>query len=154
MPKATRGDDTHRHDLKSVEGGYVVARRLSYGEKQRRMQIAGGQSVTPSRNNNGQPDKIDVTINAFDIQFYDFSHCIVDHNLTKDEADQYKINFKSVADFEMLDDTVGQEIEEFLDKINNEGDLESFRASDGSSNSQEPVDTGTTSTGAKDTGTS
>lgn len=154
MPKATRSENTERLDLKSLPGGYVVARKLSYGEKQRRMQIAAGQSIATNQRNNGQPEKVDVVIHNFDIQFYDFSHCIVEHNLTKDDADTIKINFKSIADFEELDDAVGQEIEIFLDKLNNEGDVESFPTGDGPRDSKETVDSGATRTGAKDTGTS
>lgn len=149
MPKATaNAQNTERLDLKSLEDGYVIARRLTYGEKQRRMQIAAGQSIETGARNNGRPDKVDVVIHNFDIQFYDFSHCIVEHNLTKDDADTQLINFKNMADFEQLDDKIGNEIETFLDSINNEDSeeaREAFKSGDDGSDSNESLDIGPSS---------
>jgi hypothetical protein len=146
MPKATaNAKDTHRLDLKTLEGGYIIARRLTYGEKQRRMQIAAGQSIETNARNNGRADRVDVVIHNFDIQFYDFSKCIVEHNLTKDDADTQLINFKSIADFEILDDKIGAEIETFLDSINNEDseqERDEFKSVDDESGSNESVDSG------------
>lgn len=147
MPKAIRSTDTEKHELKSLPGGYVVARKLSYGEKQRRMQIASGQSIHTQARSNGQPDKVDVSINSFDIQQFDFMHCIIEHNLFKDDDERVKFNFRNALDLMDLDDAIGQEIEAFLDELNNDEaetpEAEAtFQESDAGSDSKEEANIG------------
>ena len=48
---------------------------------------------------------------------FDFTHCIVDHNLEDENGN--KLNLHNSADIDRLDPRVGEEIEQVLDKMNN-----------------------------------
>lgn len=119
MPKASSNTtETIRHELKSCPGGYVEARRLTYGEKlQRRamvsnMKFEGGKKR--SRDFAGEMQLVNEQATAFD-----FQRCIVDHNLYKDDAEEVKFNFQSISDIQELDPRIGEEIDTFLSDLNN-----------------------------------
>jgi hypothetical protein len=115
MPKAVATTETEHHELRTLPGGYVEVRRLSYGEVlQRRsmmkMQIEG----------QGQKDaRAEIEMMNRHATEFDFARCIIDHNLYADDAETRKLNLGSRADLEMLDPRVGQEIEQILDQRNN-----------------------------------
>lgn len=115
MPRAIATTQTEHHELKSLPGGYVDVRKLTYGEVlQRRslmkMQIEG-QGQKDAR---GEIEMMNRRATEFD-----FQKCLVDHNLFADDAETRKLNLASRADLEMLDPRVGQEIEQILDALNN-----------------------------------
>lgn len=118
MPKATaNNNETVRRDLKTLEGGWVEARRLTYGEKlQRRamvskMQIGGGKKRSDFA---GEMQLVNERATEFD-----FQRCIVDHNLFADDEETIKIDLGSTMGIRSLDPRVGEEIDAFLSELNN-----------------------------------
>jgi hypothetical protein len=115
VPRATAITETEHHDLKTLPGGFVVVRKLSYGEVlQRRtmmkMQIEG----------HGQKDaRAEIEMMNIKATRFDFQKCIVDHNLYADDAETRKLNLATETDLGLLDPRVGQEIEQILDSLNN-----------------------------------
>jgi hypothetical protein len=117
MVKAiSNNQDTERFDLKTLEGGFIVARRLSYGEKLQRRAMVSNFRVRPGdkkKDFEGEMNFVNEQATLFD-----FQHCIVDHNLDKDD-DGTKLNFANLNDIRLLDPRVGEEIDSLLDKLNN-----------------------------------
>jgi hypothetical protein len=50
---------------------------------------------------------------------FDFKHCILEHNLTKDEAGEQPLDLTNKMDLRMLDPRVGEEIDAWLSELNN-----------------------------------
>lgn len=100
-------------DLKSLPGGYVIVRRMNYGEELTRSAmgtklIVGG---TAGKDMSGELD-----IQTDKIAIWDFAHLVVEHNLT--DANDRPLNFKSEADVRMLSGAIGKEIGELIDSFN------------------------------------
>jgi len=118
MPIATVGPDDSavRKDLKTCPpDGYVMIRRAPYGDKLDRRAATGKMTVKARK---GQKD-VESVIDAFnkEAQLKQFAACIVDHNLT-DKAGT-KLDFTNPAHVLALDPRVGEEIESYIDEINN-----------------------------------
>ena len=116
-------EETQRLDLKSLPGGYVEARRLTYGQKIQRRSMTSAltlKSQGKSKDFEGEMNK-----NNLEATIFDFSKCIVAHNLEKeinqntDQVQTVPIDFNNKEDVKRLDPRVGEEIDEFLGKINN-----------------------------------
>ena len=116
-------EETQRLDLKSLPGGYVEARRLTYGQKIQRRSMTSAltlKSQGKSKDFEGEMNMINLEATIFD-----FSKCIVAHNLEKeinqntDQVQTVPIDFNNKEDVKRLDPRVGEEIDEFLGKINN-----------------------------------
>jgi hypothetical protein len=124
MPRATNNvAETHRRDLKTVEGGYVVARRLSYGEKIERRAMVSGFKVEGGK---GKDFAGEMQLMNEKANLYDFQHCVVESNLTKpnpqepdNEDADLPLDFTNANDLKSLAAHVGEEISEFLDELNN-----------------------------------
>lgn len=111
MPKATRNEkETVRHDLVSLPEGYVILRKLDYGEILRRREL--GISVIPGEGK----EKSEVNIHSVDVQVYEFSRSIVEHNLEDGEGNA--LNFKDKRAVISLDPQVAQEVENLISKLN------------------------------------
>jgi len=111
-------------DLKTVEGGFVTARRLTYGEKLTRRAMVSSMKLGDGEN--GKDFAAEVRLVNEVATLYDFQHCVVDSNLTKpnlaapdDEEQDLPLNFKDAADVRALDPRTGEEISEWLDSLNN-----------------------------------
>jgi hypothetical protein len=128
MPIAVATDVAERKELKTlpanpeIEGpdgaaGYVMIRRLSGGEKMARRAINSKMSVKAG----GKGKNADATteINAFDerVDLFDFAHCITAHNLTDEKG--RPLNFRDPADVKMLAGHVMEEIQTYMDELNN-----------------------------------
>lgn len=114
MPRATANQETRREDLKTLEGGFVEIRRLSFGER-----LAVRSMLAKMKMGNAEGKAKDVSIEAAmdhgAVQFFKFANAIVDHNL-EDHLGR-KLNLKSRKDFDSLDESVGYEIENLIDQI-------------------------------------
>lgn len=121
MPRATVNiSDTEKFALKTLEGGEVTLRRMTFGQKLARQESATKVTMEQSRRSGG---KMDLNMLQFQATVFDFRACIVDHNL-EDENGQ-KLNLTQEAAVASLDPRVGEEISKFIDKMNNfEDDLE------------------------------
>ncbi len=111
MPKAVASVDTERFDLKTLEGAYVVLKKLNYGQVLKRREL----SASIGRADNQEDVKVTLTFLA--VQQYEFTNCIVEHNLEKDDNGTL-FNFKNLNDVALLDPVVGQEIETLIDQMN------------------------------------
>lgn len=110
MPRATVASQTEKFELKSLPEGYVVIRRMTYGEKLTRTDsMMNMRTSTDDR-------EMEIRLLSKKIAFQDFGALIMEHNLT-DENDK-PLNFKNAADVERLDPVVGDEIGQLIDKLN------------------------------------
>lgn len=110
MPRATVASETEKFELKSLPEGYVVIRRMTYGEKLNRTDSMMNMRTT------SEDKQMEINMMSKKIAFQDFANLIIDHNLT-DENDK-PLNFKSAADVERLDPRIGDEIGQLIDGIN------------------------------------
>lgn len=117
MPVATRKLETERKELKSLEGGYVELRQLSYDEMLERRD--GATKMLMERGANNADSRMAVQIANKWSNYYTFPKCIVDHNLTDENG--VPLDFKKPdAVFKVLDPRVGAEIESYIDAMNQE----------------------------------
>ena len=103
------------HDLKSLPEGFVKIKRLSYGAKLHRRAMVSKMTIQGGGKKSDFAGEMSL-INEAATQ-YDFANCIVDHNL--DDAEGRKLNFKSVQDITSLDPRVGEEIDKYINELNN-----------------------------------
>lgn len=129
MPIATANlDPEDKKDLKTCPGGYVVLRRMTYGQKLERMKHVGKLSVDMrGRGKGGTKGEMEMLQKASTI--YDFRACIVEHNLEKnigtpEQPNIVPLNLKSEADIDALDPRIGEEISTLIDELNNFEDSE------------------------------
>lgn len=114
MPRATSLEETERHELQSLPEGFVVLRRLTYGEKIKRRGLST-LSMTAEKGKKNLEAQMQLANEA--ASAFDFAHCIVDHNL-EDETGR-KLNLGNKTDLLRLDPRVGDEIEQLMDELNN-----------------------------------
>lgn len=124
MPKATVSMEATRYDLKSLPGGFVMLKQLSFGQMLKRRDRAAKFYQEQSNGNAANArTQIDI-LNEISRQF-DFAHCIVDHNLEDDSGN--KLTFTNSATLDILDPRIASEIERYIDAMNqedfNEGDF-------------------------------
>lgn len=107
-------EETERLDLKTLEGGYIVAHRLTYGQKLMRRQMVSNLKIEASKGRDFQGEMNMVNEKA---TLFDFQHCIVEHNLER--AEGQLLNFGNMQDIRSLDPRVGEEIDNWLSELNN-----------------------------------
>jgi len=121
MPRATVSvDDTERYDLKTCEGGFVVLRRLSYGEKLRRQEMSFGAAMKVERGNkNRQSQSAEMVMDMAQTAAteFEFKNCIVEHNLEDDGGNL--LDFRTAVHIHLLDPRIGEEIAEYINQMNN-----------------------------------
>lgn len=108
MPKATVAKNTERFDLKTVPEGFVVVRRMSFGEKLERQDDMMTMKT--------EDKELSFSLLNKRATLKDFGNLVLEHNLT-DENDR-PLNFKNAADVVALDPRVGEEIQTLIDQIN------------------------------------
>lgn len=132
MPKAEASDKSDKFPLKTAPpDGYVTIRKFTYGEQLKirslsaRAHIAAQEFEGRGKGKDNGEDSADVGM-SFDMEgvaAFQFARAIVDHNLTLNDGTP--INFRNRAHFAKLDDTIGAEIEELIDRYNPEVSTES-----------------------------
>lgn len=116
MPQATiNPNHVERKDLKSLPEGYVVLRRLTYG------QLLDRQSDAMQMEMSGQSDKKDSPQAAIRLMGrktaqLEFATCIVEHNLEDDKGQP--LNFSNPKTLDVLDPRVGEEIGKYINEMN------------------------------------
>jgi hypothetical protein len=118
MPNAQVSTVPVRKDLETLEGGYVMLKRLSYGQKLARSENALKSTVFGE----GKNARMQIEALQVEVQFMDFAECIVDHNLTYLDAlteEEISFDFKGRAWQQILDPRVGEEISTLIDEMNN-----------------------------------
>lgn len=116
MAVATIVDATERFDLKSCPpDGYVVIRRMTYGEKLKRQSMMTKFKMEMGRNKSDAMN-MDVDLDQEKVSMWEFANLIVEHNLT--DVDEKPLNFKNMADIARLGPVVGEEIQKRIDEVN------------------------------------
>jgi hypothetical protein len=124
--------NTVRKDLKSLSGGYVEARLLTYGEKlARRAMVSGMKIEMQDRKRKKSDDKMSGEMNLVNeaATLFDFAKCIVQSNLEIADAvgepnedgspPAHPCDFTNPSDVKKLDPRVGEEIDTWLSELNN-----------------------------------
>lgn len=112
MPRATVVVSTEKFDLKTLPEGYVVIRRMTFGEKLERQDEMMKMSTPTDMNNK----TLEMSLMMKKMAIKDFATLVVEHNLT-DENDR-PLNFKDARDITNLDPRIGDEISALIDSIN------------------------------------
>lgn len=114
MPVAIANKKSERFDLKSCPpDGYVVIRRMKYGEKISRTQMS---SAVTARTAKGKNTEIDIDMLLEDTTLWEFANLVSEHNLT--DKDDKPLNFKNPEHVRELDPVIGEEISTYIDKLN------------------------------------
>lgn len=114
MPRATVNiNATERIDLESCPGGYVVIKKLTYGEYLTRQDLAMKVQMAEGQGGKAQLEMkgANLVVTCFEMQ-----RCIVEHNLEDDSGNP--LNFKVEATTTILDPIIGQEISEAIERMN------------------------------------
>lgn len=116
MPRATVDlNPEDKVDLKTCPGGYVVLKRMTYGQKLERMKHVSKLQVEMGGRGRSTRGEMQVMQKASTL--YDFKMCIVDHNL--EDENGTKLNLGIERDVDRLDPRIGEEISNAIDKLNN-----------------------------------
>ena len=131
MPRATvDASSTTKFDLKSLPEAYVIMRKQTYGERQRRADIVTRVTMQAA-DTRGTPDIMHMDMRNLDVTLFDYRTSIIEHNL--EDTQGRTLDFKRTEDLENLDPQVGDEIEGLIRDMNRfdqEGkssDLDDFR---------------------------
>lgn len=123
MPRATvNRDSTDKILLKTCPpDGFVVLRRLSYGEYLARQEMSMQMRLV-GEGGKGSQSNMDLALLQRKTTEFEFKSCIVDHNL-EDENGQ-PLDFRQSTTIDKLDPKIGQEISQHVsDLIQFEDDL-------------------------------
>lgn len=129
MPVATTsGLETDKEDLKSLPGGYIVIRRMTYGEYLKRQQMTSNMKVSAKKDDYAGVMEL---VNKAAVE-YEFANCITDHNLEDEEGN--KLDFRKPGNIDRLASKIGDEINRLINKYNafeetEEGNLDSASTS-------------------------
>jgi hypothetical protein len=124
MPVATVvGTSTDRFDLKTVPEGYVVIRRMSYGDSLKRQKMSTKMTFGSTSDKKDFAGELDIDQEG--VALWDFANCIVEHNLTDDR--EIPLDFKKPSDVRRLARPVGEEIGKLIDDVNNFEDDETVK---------------------------
>ena len=117
MPRATVNvQEAERIELKTLPEGFVVIHRLSYGQKLERRAMSS-QASAEMNGNDRKNMKLMVDMMNERATLFDFTHCILDHNLEDENGN--KLDMTNPVHVRMLDPRVAEEVERALDKLNN-----------------------------------
>ena len=120
-----------RFDLKTAPpDGYVMLRPLSYGQllerqdKTLRMRMQARRPQDRKRKG-GQEELPEVDLQQMTEvgQLFDFAYCVGEHNLTDQQGNS--LDFGNPLTFKVLNPRIAQEIEGYIDDLNNPEDMES-----------------------------
>jgi hypothetical protein len=115
MVQATVSNLSEHFELKSLPGGWVELKRMSYGQKLTRAQDTTKMSILMKRGQKDAEGALQtMQMNAATI---DFRNCVTDHNL--EDPNGNKLDFKNPMHVTTLDPRVGEEIATLIDKMNN-----------------------------------
>lgn len=94
--------------------GYVIVRRMNYGEKLLRDGMAAKFLMSGSAKDSNVQGQIDMQTE--EVALWEFANLVVEHNLT--DANDVALNFKNKAHVKMLDPAIGDEIGRLIDAQN------------------------------------
>ena len=125
MPVGTRRNEPIKHELHTLQDGYVVLRQLSYDEMLERRDGATKLLMERGPTGRSADSKMAVQIaNRWSNQ-YSFPRCIVEHNITDENGVSLDFSERSIdMTFRILDPRIGAEIERLIDEMNNEEEVD------------------------------
>lgn len=100
--------------LSAPPDGYVIVRRMNYGEKLLRSNMAAKFLMGGSKDS--KDFKGELEMQTEEVAYWDFANLIVEHNIT--DANDQLLNFKSKAHVKMLSGPIGEEIGRIIDDFN------------------------------------
>lgn len=114
MPNGAVDKTPKSFDLTTCEGGVVKLKRMSYGESVQRRAM-----MKLSFASDGKSDSFagEIAMASVDIQVFEFSACVVEHNIT-DGEDGPVLNLETKGGLDKLDPQIGGEIEDLISKMN------------------------------------
>src|SRR5690606_37547980 len=96
MPRATVDlTEVVRRDLKTLPGGFVELRKLSYGQTLQRQSLLTLRMIRDAETKTSDTVKSEINMANLEVTSFDFTHCIVDHNL--EDENGKKLNLSSPA---------------------------------------------------------
>ena len=113
MPRATVSTEPEFFELKSCPEGWIKLRRMSYGERLHRQDMAVQMSV--QQDSRQRTAQMDITPTQTAVSAFELKTCVVDHNL-EDESGR-KLNFSSEQDCSQLDGRIGEEISQYIEEM-------------------------------------
>ena len=129
MPRATVTQEVERKNLKTLEGGWVDLRTLSFHEMQTRADIVSRMYQEDKVGNMKKKKRSDEEVirGYFEIMNvkvteFEFRNCITDHNLEDENGEL--IDFRQPMQKWRLDPKIGAEIGRYIDDLNLEDDGE------------------------------
>lgn len=113
MPVAVATNTTKRYDLKTLPEAFVVVRRMTYGERLLRSEMATRLSLSGAKTDDF---KGNLDIQTTDIALWDFANLITEHNLT--DVDERPLDFRKPGDVKKLAGSIGEEVGKAIDEWN------------------------------------
>jgi hypothetical protein len=113
MPSAVAVDEVHREELKTLPGGYVTIREMTYGERLQRQNLTGAMKVLKDTKSDYAGE---LSMETQRMALWDFANLVVEHNL--EDADGRALNFRNEADVKKLSSRIGDEVGTLIDKWN------------------------------------
>jgi len=121
MPRASVDPTIHHKELRTVPGGYVDLRVLSFHEMEMRKDIAGRMYREVSENDDevSEEEAMRAYFEAMNVAVttFEFRNMIVEHNLYLDDEETQKIDFRKPMHTWKLDPKVGEEISMLIDGL-------------------------------------
>lgn len=114
MPKAVASKQGKRFNLKELPEGFVVLRKLTYGEMLSRRNL--GMGVTAPFRRDSEEIDMKLDLSQEEVRVYEFSHMIIDHNL--EDEDGRQLNLMDRNDINKLDPKIALEIEGYISELN------------------------------------
>jgi hypothetical protein len=115
MPKATAASlDNEKISLKTLEGGFVELRRMTYGQLLKRRSMAMNMKFGGRGKNDFEGE---MALANQKVTEFEFASCIVDHNLEDDNGNL--LNLANPVDIAKLDPRIGSEIDTNISRMNN-----------------------------------
>jgi hypothetical protein len=117
MPVAVITQASERFELKSLPGAFVVIKRMTFGQKLMRSEMAMKMTLETGGDKKSKDFAGEMKMMNRRTTLWEFAELIEDHNLT--DVDERKLNFKQPTDVDKLAGQIGEEISTLIDSINN-----------------------------------
>lgn len=115
MPIAVVVNDiSDKMPLTTLPDGYVIVRRMNYGEKLLRSNLA--TKFLMSSDKGAKEIQGELDMQTEEVAYWDFANLIVEHNL--EDIDNRALNFKNKQDVKKLAGPVGDEVGKIIDDFN------------------------------------
>lgn len=127
MPIAVVTENEEKCMLKTCPpDGYVVIKKMNYGQSlQRQDMIAEIAMQMPADKRSKQDPKMEIKFLQQKTALWEFANLIMDHNLT--DTGGRKLIFSNPNDVMLLQGPIGDEIQQYINKLNSFEDDEEVK---------------------------